>query len=177
MKWFTSDLHLFHRNILSFCSGTRIGKDVHEMNENIIRNWNEDVAMTDEVYLLGDVSFGNRENTLDILERLNGRIYLILGNHDHVITKNKLLQERFEWIKHYQEETIDGIKVCMMHFPIENWNRMGSGAIMLHGHIHGDSHHTCRKIQNRMDVGLDTTVGMRLYSWEDVLYKLNYKKG
>ena len=46
------------------------------MSDALIRNWNSTVAADDEVYVIGDV--GNEK----YIRELNGRKYLIKGNHD-----------------------------------------------------------------------------------------------
>ena len=78
--FFTSDTHFNHMNIISYCQ--RPFRDIHEMNETIIVNWNNAVAPDDIVFHLGDFCLGGANEWNRILDRLNGRIYLILGNHD-----------------------------------------------------------------------------------------------
>lgn len=57
-----------------------------EMNEALISIWNSTIQPKDTIFHLGDFSFGNVEETMAILQRLNGKIHLIQGNHD--IDKN-----------------------------------------------------------------------------------------
>lgn len=52
------------------------------MNEVLIANWNCVVAQDDIVFHLGDFCLGGSSEWISILDRLNGKIYLILGNHD-----------------------------------------------------------------------------------------------
>lgn len=81
MKYFViADTHFNHKNIIDYCN--RPFKDVEDMNETMIKNWNETVSNTDVVIHLGDVAFGNKEDAKKILGRLNGRKILIRGNHD-----------------------------------------------------------------------------------------------
>lgn len=79
--WLTSDTHFYHANILKYCN--RPFKDVDEMNEELVKRWNSVVKPNDIVHHLGDFCFGKKENVLEILPKLNGKIDLILGNHDH----------------------------------------------------------------------------------------------
>ena len=82
--WFTSDNHFGHKSILKFAADTRKHHtDVLEMNEEMIRIWNDTVGPNDRVYCLGDFSFLKTEETKKILDRLSGRLHLIKGNHDH----------------------------------------------------------------------------------------------
>lgn len=78
--FFTSDTHFNHTNILQYCN--RPFKTVDQMNETIITNWNNVVEPDDVVFHLGDFCLGGAEEWDKILDRLNGRIYLVLGNHD-----------------------------------------------------------------------------------------------
>ena len=78
--FFTSDTHLYHGNIIRFCN--RPFKDVDMMNETIISNWNNTVGQDDIVFHLGDFCLGGSAEWTKMLDRLNGRIYLIMGNHD-----------------------------------------------------------------------------------------------
>lgn len=78
--FFTSDTHFNHTNILQYCN--RPFKTVDQMNETIITNWNNVVEPDDVVFHIGDFCLGGAEEWNKILDRLNGRIYLVLGNHD-----------------------------------------------------------------------------------------------
>lgn len=80
MIYFTSDLHFY------YSSDPKVGRrrfaTAEEKNAFLIEQWNATVGAEDEVYLLGDVSDGTGEETGRILGQLNGRKYLIIGNHD-----------------------------------------------------------------------------------------------
>ena len=75
-----SDLHLGHKNILSFTKGYRQGTNVEEHDEWIIDQWNSVVGYKDIVYCLGDLSF----TTIGFKKcsQLKGQKKLLLGNHD-----------------------------------------------------------------------------------------------
>lgn len=79
--WLVSDTHFFHANILKYCN--RPFKDVNDMNEELIKRWNAVVGPNDIVHHLGDFCFGKKENVMAVLPRLNGKIDIVLGNHDH----------------------------------------------------------------------------------------------
>lgn len=93
--WFSADLHLGHANIINYCN--RPFGSVDEMNEAIITRWNERVSPHDTAWLLGDVALGDRSKTLPLLARLNGRKYLVAGNHDTAFHGYKLkrMSEKF----------------------------------------------------------------------------------
>lgn len=62
-------------------------KDGHEMNEQMIENWNRVVGAEDTVYHLGDFACGMDAGEITaILGRLNGHKILIAGNHDRDLT-------------------------------------------------------------------------------------------
>lgn len=171
-KFFTSDLHFGHNNILKY--ENRPFKDINEMDIQLIRNWNAVVGKNDEVYILGDVSFHkDSHKTLNILRKLNGRKYLILGNHDKNIIKDSKLREQFEWVQDYSKITIDGVKVVMFHFPIQVWDERHHNAIHLYGHIHSNvGKHTMEyDIPNSYNVGVDVN-NYTPVSFEEILRKL-----
>lgn len=163
--WFTSDNHFFHKSILKFCPDTRGGaRDIEEMNELMIAKWNSQVAKKDIVYTLGDFSFGNSEDTVKILRRLNGIKHLIKGNHDYWINGDS--KTYFESISEYKEIKIDGKPIVMFHYPIFEWNKMHYGSYHLFGHVHGN----CTVPGRAMDVGVDARAqkDMGLWTWEEI---------
>ena len=77
--YFTADFHINHANIIRFCK--RPFKDIGEMKEKIISNWNNLVKQEDIVFHIGDFAMNNT-NKEEIISRLNGQVILIKGNHD-----------------------------------------------------------------------------------------------
>lgn len=80
-KFYISDLHLGHEKAIKF--DERPFKDLQEMQEIIISNWNNAVGSTDDVYILGDMFWNNNEAP-EVLGALNGNKFLVLGNHDRI---------------------------------------------------------------------------------------------
>ena len=78
--FFTADLHLFHKNIIKY--ENRPFNDIDDMHETIIKNWNKVVKAEDKVFILGDLTFGKKDATKEIISELNGRKILVKGNHD-----------------------------------------------------------------------------------------------
>ena len=114
-----------------------------EMNEYMITKWNEKVRKKDEVVILGDFSLGGVEETKALLDRLQGKLHLILGNHDRVMESKKMDLSRFEWVKRYAELSDNGRKVVLCHYPVFCYNgqyrldRNGNPrTYMLYGHVH-----------------------------------------
>lgn len=79
--WVTSDTHFNHVNIIKYCN--RPFLSVEEMNEVIINNWNDVVPKGATVYHLGDFALGDKSLIPDLLNRLNGHIKFVMGNHDN----------------------------------------------------------------------------------------------
>src|ERR1035437_4215616 len=103
MIYFTSDLHLWHSNIIRFCN--RPFSSVEAMNEMLIKNWNDVVKEDDVVYCLGDISLAVRPVEA-MTCRLMGKKYLVPGNHDFVHSYNKKSRNpitRQKWIDKYTE--------------------------------------------------------------------------
>ena len=124
--FFTSDHHFNHKNIISFCS--RPWQTVSEMNEILIKNWNETVSPDDIVYYLGDFAVGSRDEIPKLLARLNGKIILIRGNHDYDMSLK-------HFVEHYNNLSIDidGVKIELVHNPSHaKWDC----DFVLCGHIH-----------------------------------------
>lgn len=164
--FFSSDHHYFHKNIQKFCPHSRKGADILEMNELMIVAHNSRVQPKDTVYSLGDFSFGTAEQTLEILDRLNGNIHLVLGNHDKVIRGNRTIQSKFRSVQEYLALSIGRQKIVMCHFPFAVFDSCHYGAYHLHGHSHG-SYTAPGRI---MDVGIDTRPAgdMTPWSWEEI---------
>ena len=78
--FFTSDPHYGHENILKYCH--RPFSSIEEHDEELIRLWNETVPEDGIVFILGDIGFCSETYLKTILNRLNGKIYWIIGNHD-----------------------------------------------------------------------------------------------
>lgn len=142
MRYYISDLHFFHEN-LNHQMDCRGFSDAEAMNTYMIAQWNGRVRKNDEVVILGDLSVGDAQQTNDILKKLNGRLYLIVGNHDAYVKKEEFWRERFVWIKPYAEMHDNRRKVVLSHYPIFCYNgqyrrnRKGEGTTyMLYGHVH-----------------------------------------
>lgn len=165
----TSDIHFSHRKILEYCPDSRPFSSVEDMNEAIVDNWNKKVTNEDEIFILGDVSFGKPIETCEFLERLNGKSFkLVLGNHD----SSKYLKEdrfryRFEWIKDYNKVKLFGKDIIMFHYPIEQWDKKHYGSYHFHGHLH--SKNPEKLTQRRVDVGLDGSPNFAPYNLEELL--------
>lgn len=158
--FFTSDTHFNHTNIIRFCQ--RPFKDVAEMNETLISNWNNNVGKEDIVFHLGDFCLGGAAEWANILDRLNGKIYLILGNHD---LKN-ILQgfiNRFEHVAMAMCIQIGKKKIYLSHYPYLCFEGGYKNDVwQLFGHVHTRQTNTgldASRLQylypTQLDVGVD----------------------
>ena len=81
MIYFTSDTHFNHDK--GFIFEPRGFKNIEESNKTIIDNWNNTISSEDNVYMLGDFFLGTDIDFVkETLKTLNGKIHLIIGNHD-----------------------------------------------------------------------------------------------
>lgn len=107
----------------------------------------------DTVYHLGDYgAFKNKRDTiasLKLIDRLNGKIHLITGNHDKRLLKEHT--NEFRSIQPYAMLSAGNKPIILFHYPIHSWASKNYGAIHLHGHSHGKT----EQIKNRIDVGVD----------------------
>jgi calcineurin-like phosphoesterase family protein len=134
-----SDTHFLHQNIIKLAN--RPFETVEEMNEAMISNWNSVVTPSDTVYHLGDFAYGSwklenaQEKVKEIFGRLNGRKYLIKGNHDHSETLS------LGWQNIYDVKTIkyDNKKIVLCHYPMIEWDGCFHGSYHFHGHSHNVS--------------------------------------
>lgn len=135
MRYWTSDLHLGHTNIVRFChrpywAESQPGEqvpDVDAMNNDLIDQINDTVGTGDELWLLGDVAMGKLADTLPLLNRLHaGRIVLVAGNHDRIHPSNKKPEKFqdaynavFDHIITTNTDTLlfSGRNVQVSHFP------------------------------------------------------------
>ncbi len=138
MRYYIADTHFNHSNIIQYCN--RPFNNVEEMNEELIKRWNNKVTNKDEVFILGDFIFANKWEEVDkILNRLNGKKYLIKGNHDHYLKdKSGNPEFRFEYVRDISEHKDEGHTVILCHYPMLSWNKSFHGSILLYGHIHNN---------------------------------------
>lgn len=126
--WFISDLHLNHENIIKYAG--RPFAHANDMNEALIKNWNDRVRPQDHIYDLGDVAMCRPRHIAHLIKRLNGHKRLIRGNHDIFHTK-EYLEAGYEEI--YGSRVLDNI--LFTHIPIHP-RSVGRFLANVHGHTH-----------------------------------------
>lgn len=171
--FFTSDLHFNHTNIIKY--ENRPFKNKEEMNKQLIANWNAKVGKDDEIYIMGDIAFGNPEEIVPILKQLNGKKYMIRGNHDSALRYPEV-RDCFEWVKDYYVLKHNKLVFVLFHYPIQVWDRQHHGSIHIYGHIHSNigDHKMEHDIPNSYNAGTDVN-GLAPIELNEVLIKLRYK--
>lgn len=131
--WFTSDTHFCHDNIVQFSH--RPFRDAAEMNDELIRRWNETVPEDGIVFHLGDFCQGNSSDWNNIMSRLHGKIYLILGNHD-VKNMRPGYAHRFEQVAEQMTISVGGQIIILNHNPFLCYGGSYRDVWQLFGHVH-----------------------------------------
>lgn len=190
-KFLTSDNHFYHTNVIRYCNrpftsnlanfigdasklgfedqekkSAAIQKDVEEMNETMVRNWNAIVGPEDTVYHLGDFAFAARAVEI-FTPKLNGKKILIAGNHDFVHPshkKSKNPENHAKWVEAYKRWGWSEVKLAdtlevpgvatfnLAHIPyasgyteddeegrqykVRKWAAKEDGRPLLNGHVH-----------------------------------------
>ena len=149
-----SDTHFGHEKTCTVFkredgSPLRPFASAEEMDEFMIRAWNDRVRPNDKVYHLGDVVINRK--FLHVLGRLNGDKVLIRGNHD--IFRLEDYTQYFRDVRGYDVKN----GMILSHIPVhpESLARFGTN---IHGHLHAN-----RVMRMR---GVDVKSGELLYSNE-----------
>ena len=144
--FFTADSHFGHSGVIRLSN--RPFRSLEEMEEALIDQWNAVVTPDDLVYHLGDFCFKGSKPAARVLERLNGAVVLIRGNHDSDNTAKlphwRSVHDLLE-IRHQKQ------RLVLCHYPMLEWPGAWRGAVHLHGHTHG----AVPPHRQRADVGVD----------------------
>ena len=157
--FFTSDTHFNHANIIKFCN--RPFKDVEQMNEVMIANWNSVIGKDDTVFHLGDFCLGGAAEWTKILDRLNGKIYLIMGNHDLKNIRQGFIS-RFEHVAMQMHIEVGKQRIYLCHYSFLCFEGSYKDVWQLFGHVHTRRNNTgndAERLQflypTQYDVGVD----------------------
>ena len=168
--WFTADLHYGHAGIINHCK--RPFSSVEEMNEILIKNYQELVEPGDDVYILGDFAMRKQDHER-ILKRLPGNKHLIIGNHDWNKStkmteshKELLCSWGYAWVKDtylLRLRDFNGPKdhqyIWLTHYAHRTWPKRNKGSWHLYGHSHG------RLVP---EIGFSTDVGVDCWDYRPV---------
>ena len=155
----TSDSHLGHFNICKYCH--RPFQSRSEMDQTLIKNWNEVVPEDGIVVHCGDFMLPHNEDIKEYnkyLNRLNGRVLLLRGNHD--LASLDWVSDKLIAVRDQAMIVVDGVKIFAQHYPCAAFN----GDYHVYGHIHTLTDGTCYGVdgdvtkvmrKNTYDVGVD----------------------
>ena len=157
--WFTSDTHFGHGNVIQYTQ--RPFETVEEMDARLTENWNQSVKPNEIIYHLGDFTLLGAEPASEYFQRLNGRIHIIPGGHDHRWLGR---QEYFSRSGHVVtilpplktiKVTLSGLDqpqlIVLCHYAMRVWDRSHYGSWHLFGHSHGN----LPPLESSLDVGVD----------------------
>lgn len=176
--YFTSDWHIGHKNVLKF--DQRPFKDLDEMHEKLVKNFNKYVPKHGITYFLGDMGLCSHGLLKSVIDQLNGTKILVRGNHDG--NMYSMYNAGFDVVLDKAQIMIGKNIVTMTHCPLkgvfredttgmrgckegENWHKESRhknrysiedfGQFHLHGHIHAGPANGKKIIDGRqMDVGV-----------------------
>lgn len=158
--WFSSDTHFCHDR--GFLYEPRGFTSAKEMSEEIVKRWNSVVAPDDTVYLLGDVMLNDNDSGMEYLKQLNGKLFLIRGNHD-TDARVKLYGSAdnvHDWGQYATTIKVNGYTFYLSHYPtmtsnMDNDAPIKRHVINLYGHTHQQTNFY-QDIPFMYHVGLDS---------------------
>lgn len=169
-KFFTSDLHFYHKKICEYTNrGLFTNQQKHE--QWLLDIISLQVKPGDTIYHLGDFAFTSDHGLIEaILSNFGCQVVAIKGNHDSRKTWGRVKSNRLISFKDYDEIKLkNGKEACLFHFPITVWHKQHYGSYMLHGHSHG----SFQGQGKCLDVGLDSAYNIlgshRMFTEDDIV--------
>jgi len=161
---FFSDPHFGHRRICELAK--RPFKSVNEMDETLIKNYNDMIGQDDTVVWLGDCFLTGADRKKELMSVLHGRKLLVIGNHDKSISG--MARIGFDIVVKQCVTHIAGRTCRLSHYPYrgtEAYIREENvtdryedrrpprykGEVLIHGHTHSKR----RIFQNMINVCCD----------------------
>lgn len=158
--------------------GAKDENDIEAHDKWLIELWNKTVGKKDEVIIVGDFSFLSTEDTKKLMGKLNGNKILILGNHDK---SSERMKNYFNDVTQIKERTFkasnydfldENLQIYLCHYPLISWPSKNYGALMVHGHCHGNIDEFNQSSKDlRIDVGLDGKLANYNFVSLEHLYK------
>lgn len=159
--FFIGDTHIGHRKIIEFSQEQRPFKSVEEHDEAIIQAWNKTVNPSDKVFHLGDVFF--RKENIEQAKRLNGKITLIMGNHD---TYWSATEYEKVFYRAYGSMTFEN---CILtHIPVHPSQLDYRFKFNIHGHLHSHKIDDSRYL----NVSVEHLPNLSPISWDDLQQRM-----
>lgn len=131
--WFCSDHHFQHARLLTFTGEDGLFlrpefTDIDEHDNYIVERHNDVVSATDDVWVMGDVTWKTNKRAKELIGSLNGRKHFLPGNHDDIDFLRPLFVDIHLWMT-FKEQ---GFRAS--HVPI--WSNDLRGLGNVHGHTH-----------------------------------------
>lgn len=200
-KFFTSDWHINHGNIVIYSRYNLLSKEekemydnkvkfkvsydtVNKMNDMIVENVNKQAHKDDVIYFLGDLLFARKENYYEnvksLLERIKCKNFIMIwGNHDNRISYN-LFKENYVM----NTFNVDGKEVVLCHFPLAVWDKRHYGSFHLYGHCHSHNESfldTMMPERFSLDVGIDNYYNLfgeyKMFEFKQIKEIFSKRKG
>lgn len=128
-----SDPHFYSEKIIGY--GNRPFKSVDQMNATLITNYNAVVGKQDVCYWLGDIMYGaTKDKVREILSKLHGRKYLVMGNHDRDHSAKWWLDAGFDLVFEHPIYLAEYF-IMLSHEPLPEFGT-AAPIVNYHGHIH-----------------------------------------
>lgn len=149
--YFTADLHLGHKKILDLAN--RDFDNIEKHDNYIIEKYNKIIDNEDICYILGDICWNQSYNSYkELFAKLNGKKYIILGNHDNKQNLIRCQKEGLiESVKESQIINIGSNTIHLTHYPLLEWFNFYKNQYHLHGHTYCKMNDYCKST----DVGVD----------------------
>ena len=109
-------------------------KDVDEMTESLIKEWNSVVTSNDLVYHLGNFAW-DPKTAQDALERMNGQIWLLPAEYDDavmILARKGMLRQGVKVINRILP--LEAYKATLSYWPMEAWPEKNKGYYSIIGH-------------------------------------------
>ena len=130
------------------------------MDDALIANWNRVVGKDDIIFHLGDFAMGGSAEWSRLLQKLNGKIYLILGNHDMKTIGAGF--SRLEGVAMQMLINVKGQIIYLNHYPFLCYGGAYRNTWQLYGHVHTgpanrglDAPRLKMMLPTQYDVGVD----------------------
>lgn len=131
--WFSADPHFNHENALKYFRRPFLSVD--EMNKNILKNYNDNIAPDDLFIILGDFASSKVNHFRNQIACKN--VWLITGNHDENISSSAPFQQIESLCKIIVNINNATQKIILCHYAMRTWEDSHRGSYSLYGHTHG----------------------------------------
>ena len=167
--FFTADLHLGHKNILTMTK--RKFNSIEEHDNHVINCINSVVKPEDYLYILGDLGF--HRNFIELLRCLSEinckNIHVIKGNHDSLsdlvqLKRNNVIAD----VKEMKTVQKGSKSVFCCHYPMREWPGFYRGHYHAYGHVHA----TLPIFEKSIDVGVDS-IGFTPIEFDELVDKID----